>query len=754
MGRVPERYREVVQRALEFMRSSTEPLTVVDVARHTGCCASHLRDIFHAVTGKGVLPSLNEVRIEKARNLLLRTSLSVGAIADAIGFERATSFTKLFRKVTGTSPSLYRRAIQETAGTAATPLPTGPATAATLVRDDFTSDRLAGCWIPEYGRWTTHNGCLRGGCKDYDAILLLTTPLPENFRVEFDVQIRQATAFRLHLRSADGRATYAQVALPLNQGPGSLAIRGRTMLSVPEAFLRTGYRHTLRMELSDNRITLLLDGKNVFSFRDIFPPGHADRDHLAFLIYEASVELYRFRLRDLGFLPVAPAIRQGDAFFNAGMYQQARDFYVRHLLPNIADDAEMELRFKIGVCMLQQNEFDHCRGWIEAALPLAKSPFWKQECTLLLVRLEADAHRIDAFGRRVREAMTDPSLHDGLRPLIMRYYAHLRDSGFYDQALRIGKLAAAMDKDRPDQVARAADLLAGALKNLKRLPEAKRHLQSLIRSKAAVDSMRSGAYISLSDICLLRGQVAAARKCVAEMRAQAAPIDFWREIQEAHCLRTERRFREAVDFLLSFRSNYPEDKALQFDAAIEAAEILCCLGDLDAARRLDEKLRAEFPKPPLRACHELAGIAKVMLLAQERYEEAASLFLKESRRPEGPLTVRGQEAVVAGILFELAGRPDEARKVWLNAIRRFPSELCCFWGALATALAAGKPDHLEKMPFFYRVRSEMFYLVGLLHKRRGNAARARRLFTLSCKEDPTFNWAAHLAMKRLSAKTA
>jgi hypothetical protein len=76
------------------------------------------------------------------------------------------------------------------------------------------------------------------------------------------------------------------------------------------------------------------------------------------------------------------------------------------------------------------------------------------------------------------------------------------------------------------------------------------------------------------------------------------------------------------------------------------------------------------------------------------------------------------------------------------------------WGTLAKALAAGKPDHLESMNRFWRTRSEMSYLAGLLYECRGNAARARRLFSLARKEDPSLRWPAYLAILKLNTQRA
>jgi len=51
-----------------------------------------------------------ERRLAKARELLIRTSLSLSEIASAVGFADQSHFTRRFREVVGASPGQFRRA--------------------------------------------------------------------------------------------------------------------------------------------------------------------------------------------------------------------------------------------------------------------------------------------------------------------------------------------------------------------------------------------------------------------------------------------------------------------------------------------------------------------------------------------------------------------------------------------------------------------------------------------------------------------
>ena len=51
---------------------------------------------------------LNEFRVEKARELLASTRLSVREVSVACGYSDANYFARVFKRVTGKTPSEYR----------------------------------------------------------------------------------------------------------------------------------------------------------------------------------------------------------------------------------------------------------------------------------------------------------------------------------------------------------------------------------------------------------------------------------------------------------------------------------------------------------------------------------------------------------------------------------------------------------------------------------------------------------------------
>ena len=99
----------VIRRAKEFIHEHhDEPLRLTQVARAVNSSPFHFCKHFHRVTGLHFSRFLCEVRIEKAKNLLLNPDVKVSEIAYTVGFQSLTHFNRVFKWATGLSPSGYR----------------------------------------------------------------------------------------------------------------------------------------------------------------------------------------------------------------------------------------------------------------------------------------------------------------------------------------------------------------------------------------------------------------------------------------------------------------------------------------------------------------------------------------------------------------------------------------------------------------------------------------------------------------------
>lgn len=64
--------------------------------------------LFKEETGESFTVYLNRVRIERSKELLLHQNLRLADIAQLVGFEDQSYFTKVFKKIVGMPPLRYR----------------------------------------------------------------------------------------------------------------------------------------------------------------------------------------------------------------------------------------------------------------------------------------------------------------------------------------------------------------------------------------------------------------------------------------------------------------------------------------------------------------------------------------------------------------------------------------------------------------------------------------------------------------------
>ena len=71
--------------------------------------AQYISQLFKSEIGVNFLAYLTNIRMERAKKLLLSTALSIGEISEQLGFGDYRVFTKVFKKTEGVTPSQYRR---------------------------------------------------------------------------------------------------------------------------------------------------------------------------------------------------------------------------------------------------------------------------------------------------------------------------------------------------------------------------------------------------------------------------------------------------------------------------------------------------------------------------------------------------------------------------------------------------------------------------------------------------------------------
>jgi len=98
-----------ISTALSLLYENPKKFTSVeDLAEASGYSTTHFRSLCIKLTGEKPKDILINARIEHAKKLLRHSDLTIGMIAEEIGYESIYYFSKQFREVTGMTASSYK----------------------------------------------------------------------------------------------------------------------------------------------------------------------------------------------------------------------------------------------------------------------------------------------------------------------------------------------------------------------------------------------------------------------------------------------------------------------------------------------------------------------------------------------------------------------------------------------------------------------------------------------------------------------
>lgn len=101
-----------VTRARQFIKDhQADDLSLGVVARAVNTSTFYFCKMFKKATGLHFTDYLSRVRVEKAKNLLLNPNARVSEVAYEVGFQSLTHFNRVFKRITGQSPSAFRKSI-------------------------------------------------------------------------------------------------------------------------------------------------------------------------------------------------------------------------------------------------------------------------------------------------------------------------------------------------------------------------------------------------------------------------------------------------------------------------------------------------------------------------------------------------------------------------------------------------------------------------------------------------------------------
>ena len=108
-----EKMSDLTRSILDFLHTNYKrKITLRDVAEATFFTPVYCDTVFSREVGRSILDYVIFLRISEAERLIIEGSMSIGEIAEAVGFSDSNYFSRMFKRRTGYTPSAYRKAVR------------------------------------------------------------------------------------------------------------------------------------------------------------------------------------------------------------------------------------------------------------------------------------------------------------------------------------------------------------------------------------------------------------------------------------------------------------------------------------------------------------------------------------------------------------------------------------------------------------------------------------------------------------------
>lgn len=97
-----------IPKILNFVRKDLKNVSLESCANHFHFNQNYLSNLIKKHTGKSFLRFLNNIKIEEACKLILEQDIPITTLAERLGYENASYFSKVFKQYTGYSPKKFR----------------------------------------------------------------------------------------------------------------------------------------------------------------------------------------------------------------------------------------------------------------------------------------------------------------------------------------------------------------------------------------------------------------------------------------------------------------------------------------------------------------------------------------------------------------------------------------------------------------------------------------------------------------------
>lgn len=104
------KYSRPIRKTIDYIGINlSNELSMEELSEVAGISKNHLSKLFRSETKLTTSEYISKTRCKKAADLLIKTDLTIGEIADFVGYIDNNYFVKVFKKWSGKSPSEYRK---------------------------------------------------------------------------------------------------------------------------------------------------------------------------------------------------------------------------------------------------------------------------------------------------------------------------------------------------------------------------------------------------------------------------------------------------------------------------------------------------------------------------------------------------------------------------------------------------------------------------------------------------------------------
>jgi AraC-like DNA-binding protein len=99
-----------VRRVMNHMSNRLEQgISLAEASAEVGLSPAYFCTAFRLATGRTPFAAFSALRIERARQLLTDPTVSITDVSLAVGFQTPSAFANTFRRITGMTPSQFRK---------------------------------------------------------------------------------------------------------------------------------------------------------------------------------------------------------------------------------------------------------------------------------------------------------------------------------------------------------------------------------------------------------------------------------------------------------------------------------------------------------------------------------------------------------------------------------------------------------------------------------------------------------------------